>query len=433
MTRRLLPLLALLLGACQVQGPLVAPLAAPDARPGEILVGFQANTNEADRQALRARFGATRFREMGTDGEWWPAAAATQAATLQSLQAEPAVKFATPNFKRRLPAASTSDSAPALGFQLFQAAAAPNDPLFARQWHLSRCGFPEAWQSSTGEGVIVAVIDSGVDPNHPDLKPHLLPMIDEVTAFGRHDVIGKENYDGRDGHGHGTHVCGLVGALHNNGIGVSGGAPNATILPIKVTANDGETDDATIAKGIRDAVAKGAKVLNLSIGGPEPSPALLDALNEAFAKGATVCIAAGNDGGRVNYPAAYPGVIAVGALTALDGIASYSSRGEDLVLLAPGGGAPGSSEGEQVLSCTPTYDCYLTTRGGKPKDYGGQAGTSMSSPIVAALAALVVAKNPNMTGAQVRTRLAATCDDIGKPGFDEAAGWGLINAARALK
>lgn len=429
MTRSYLPLVALLLGACQAQGPLAAPAPTAHVRAGEVVVGFQAGTPEAARLALRTRYGATNSKPVTPDGEWWQ----VDAGVLAALQAEPGVKYATPNHTRRLPETSTAASAPALRFSLAQSAEAPNDPLFARQWHLSRCGFPEAWKGSTGKGVIVAVIDSGVDPEHPDLKAHLLPLIDEVTAFGRHDDIGQTNYDGRDGHGHGTHVCGLVGALKGNGIGVVGGAPDATILPIKVTANDGETDDATIAKGITDAVKKGAKVLNLSIGGPEPSPLLLDALNDAFAAGATVCIAAGNDGGAVNYPAAYPGVIAVGGWTALDGVASYSSRGEDLVLVSPGGGAPGSSEGEQVLSCTPTYDCYLTTRGGKPKDYGGQAGTSMASPIVSALAALVMAQNPSLTGAQVRTRLAATCDDQGKPGFDTVSGWGLINAARALK
>lgn len=423
MTRRLAPLLALLLTACAT--PVAPATPAVDARPGELVVGFQPG---ADRAALRAKYGATGSQAVSSAGEWWQ----VDPAVLPALRAEAGVKYATPNHKRHLITEAAAPAAPALGFQLLQSAEAPNDPLFARQWHLTRCKFPDAWKASTGNGVTVAVIDSGVDPDHPDLKPHLLPLIDEVTAFGRHDVYSQDNFDGRDGHGHGTHVCGLVGALKSNGIGVVGGAPDATILPIKVTANDGETDDATIAKGITDAVAKGARVLNLSIGGPEPSPLLLEALNDAFKAGAAVCIAAGNDGGAVNYPAAYPGVIAVGGWTALDGVASYSSRGQDLVLVSPGGGAPGSSEGEQVLSCTPTYDCYLTTRGGKPKDYGGQAGTSMASPIVSGLAALVIAQDPTLTGPQVRTRIASTCDDQGPAGFDEASGWGLINAARAL-
>jgi subtilisin family serine protease len=350
-----------------------------------------------------------------------------------SATADPAVKFADRNHRRRLPDLAPAAAPPALGFALTQAGQAPNDPLYERQWHLARAKFPEAWARTTGEGVIVAVIDSGVDPDHPDLRDHLLPLVDEVVALGGHDDIGETRYDGRDGNGHGTHVCGLVGALRGNGIGVVGGAPDCRILPVKVTANDGETDDATIARGITDAVEKGARVLNLSIGGPDPSSLLLDALNGAFARNATVCIASGNDGGLVNYPAAYAGVVAVGGFTSLDGVASYSSRGADLVVVAPGGGPPHGEEGDQILSTLPTYDCRLTLSGGKPKDYGGQAGTSMASPLVSALAALVIAENPAMSGAQVRTRLAATCDDLGPPGFDEASGWGLVNAERATR
>ena len=435
MLRRLLPLACLALTACQTATPLAAlPGALPPGlsgdRTGEVVVGFQPTADDAARATLRARFGAQASRGVTPNAEWWQVPAGQEAAIATALAAEPAVKFAQRNHLRRLPTELTFTGVEAPAFKLMDSAV--NDPLYPRQWHLPRCAFPAAWERSTGAGVIVAVIDSGVDPQHPDLAPHLLPMIDEVVAFGRHDMIGKTNYDGRDGHGHGTHVCGLVGALRNNAIGVVGGAPDATILPIKVTANDGETDDATIAKGITDAVDKGARVLNLSIGGPEPSPLLLEALNVAFAKDAAVCIASGNDGGKVNYPAAYAGVIAVGSLTAMGGVASYSSRGSDLVVIAPGGGAPGSQEGEQVLSTTPTYDCYLTTRGGKPKDYGGQAGTSMSSPLVSALAALVISAYPTLSGAQVRTRIAAACEDLGGAGFDDASGWGVINAARAV-
>ncbi len=432
MSRRSLILLPLLLGACQAVAPSAPLPATGDARPAEIVVAFEPETPEPTRAVLRARFASDAVVRVMPHAEWWRVAAGSEAGAIAALGAEPAVKFAHLNHRRRLPDLAQPGEFSVPAFRVAQAEPV-DDPLFPRQWHLKRVKFPEAWARNTGQGVIVAVIDSGVDPQHPDLAPHLMPMIDEIVAFDRHDVIGQTNYDGRDGHGHGTHVCGLVGALRNNGIGVVGGAPDATILPIKVTANDGETDDATIAKGITDAVDKGARVLNLSIGGPDPSPLLLEALNHAFTRNATVVIAAGNDGEKVNYPAAYPGVVAVGGFTALDGIAGYSSRGEDLVLVAPGGGAPGSEEGELILSTLPTYDCRLTLSGGKPKDYGGQAGTSMASPLVSALAALVLAQSPNLAGSQVRTRLAATCDELGGPGFDEASGWGLINADRATR
>ncbi len=114
------------------------------------------------------------------------------------------------------------------------------------------------------------MIDSGVDPDHPDLVASPLPLIDEVIALGNHDVAQGASFDGRDGHGHGTHVSGLIAAVAGNGIGVAGAAPEAKILPVKVTPMSGETDDATIARGIADAVDAGARVLNLSIGGREP-------------------------------------------------------------------------------------------------------------------------------------------------------------------
>ena len=428
MSRRPLLFLPLLLGACAA--PNVPPLAAPDVRPAEIVVGFHPATPDAALAALRERFAAGRTLQVTPHAEWWRVAPGMEAAAIAALGAEPVVKFAHANQRRRLPAPGAAGAPEALRFQLSQAGSG-DDPLYSRLWHLERAKFPAAWARTTGQGVIVAVIDSGVDPEHPDLKANLRPLIDEVAAFDRTDIIGDESFAGRDGHGHGTHVCGLVAAVRNNGLGVVGGAPGATILPIKVTANDGETDDAAIAKGITDAVDQGARVLNLSIGGPDPSELLLEALNHAFQRNATVVIAAGNDGGLVNYPAAYPGVIAVGGSTELESVARYSSRGDDLVLVAPGGGAPGAEEGDQVYSTLPTYDCALTLNGGKPKNYGGQAGTSMASPLVSALAALVLAQHPTLSGAQVRTRLAATCDDMGAVGFDEASGWGLINADRA--
>jgi serine protease len=303
----------------------------------------------------------------------------------------------------------------------------------AAQWHLTKARFPAAWSASRGRGVIVAVIDSGVDPEHPDLKPNLLPMIDVVVAMGRRDNVdsGRLNFDGRDSHGHGTHVSGLIAARSTSPEGVSGGAPEAQILPVKVTPLSGETDDATIAKGIRDSVDQGARVLNLSIGGPEPSPILLEALNYAMLRGAVPVIAAGNDGGVVNFPAAYPGVVAVGATTESGQVANYSCRGEGLVLVAPGGGQSGRREGAPLYSTMPTYQAFGSSGARQGVGYGTLAGTSMAAPLVSAAAALILSAHPEFSPPQVRTRLAATTNDRPRP-WEPESGFCDLNTEAAL-
>lgn len=418
-------LVALVLGAC---GPSPGLALAPEAsRPGERLVAFEPLAVGAAELAAQALAPTQRIR-LGANAEWWAfkSEAEAQAAEAQ-LPSRAGVKAVAPNWVRHLPPMEAAPP-PRLGFRLAQ-----SDPRAAEQWQWARMRFPEAWAQAKGKGVIAAVIDSGVDPNHPDLKGNLLPMIDEVVAFGRHDELAGMNLDGKDGHGHGTHVCGLVAALQGNGVGVTGGAPEAKLLPIKVTTSAGEADDATIAKAITDAVDGGAKVLNLSIGGPEPSVILLEALNYAFNAGASVVIAAGNDGLAVNYPAAYPGVISVGAITETDALASYSSRGQHLVVVAPGGGPPGQGQGRGILSCTPTYPCFLTELQGKPQGYGEIAGTSMASPQVTGAVAVLLSAAPGLSAPQVRTRLAAAASDLGSPGWDPQFGYGVVDMAKTLQ
>ncbi|MFN3428618.1 MAG: S8 family serine peptidase [Candidatus Sericytochromatia bacterium] len=397
--------------------------------PGELVVRFQPGTSEAAKAELRQRLGATGVASVMADGERWKLADAAVDGAIATLQADDRIKLAQRNGLRRLNVIQSPAVAPP-GFSVLQAAT--SDPESAKQWHLQRVKFPAAWAKSRGRGITVAVIDSGVDPNHPDLKANLLPMIDEVVAMGEKDILNGTNYNERDGHGHGTHVCGLVGALANNAIGVSGAAPEVKILPVKVTNANGDAGDAAITKGITDAVDKGAQVINLSIGGPEPSPILLEALNYAFQKNVAVVIASGNDSRAVNYPAAYDGVLSVGAITEENKVARYSSHGERLVMVAPGGGGPGGTEGRMMFSTTPTYDCNITLFERKTKDYGYMAGTSMAAPLVTAAAALLLALEPGLPPAQIRTRLAATADDGGDAGFDEFFGYGVLNAQSAV-
>lgn len=418
-------LVALLATACQTAVPVATVATLAD---GGVVVRYQANTPAAARDAIRLAHNVGAAQPIGLDAERWSLASPEAAGlAIADLAHDQRVKFAQPNYHRTLNYDHAAPTLQLLGY---------NDPDLPKQWHLPRAHFTDAWASATGKGVIVSVIDSGVDPNHPDLKANLLPMIDEVVAMNNHDQFavssGVENFDNRDGHGHGTHVCGLVGAVGNNGIGVVGGAPEVKILPVKVTTSSGDADDATISKGILDAVDHGAQVINLSIGGPEPSPILLDALNYAFNKNVVVVIASGNDSREVNYPAAYNGVISVGAITDQDKVASYSSHGQSLVMVAPGGGASGRGEGEPIYSTTPTYQCYITVAERRTTNYGSLAGTSMSAPLVTAAAALMLQVEPGLTPAQMRTRLAASAEDLGDQGFDEYYGYGELDVTRAI-
>ncbi|MDB5096345.1 MAG: Proprotein convertase in/kexin type 6 [Cyanobacteria bacterium RYN_339] len=427
-------LVALLATACQTALPVATvPSAAAD---GGMVVRYLPGTPAAARDAIRLAHNVGATQAIGLDAERWTLASAEAAGlAISDLAHDQRVRFAQPNFHRSLNY-DHSEAAPPFPTFSLQQAGLTNDPDIGLQWHLKRARFTDAWATTTGKGVIVAVIDSGCDPNHPDLKANLLPLIDEVVAMNNHDLFstsaGPENFDNRDGHGHGTHVCGIVGAVRGNGIGVSGAAPDVKILPVKVTTSSGDADDATISKGILDAVDNGAQVINLSIGGPEPSPILLDALNYAFNKNVVVVIASGNDSREVNYPAAYNGVISVGAITDKDKVASYSSHGQNLVIVAPGGGAPGHGEGEPIYSTTPTYQCYISIAERKTTNYGKLAGTSMAAPQVTAAAALMLSVEPGLTPAQMRTRLAAGAQDLGDPGFDEYYGYGELDMAKAI-
>lgn len=437
---------ALLASACQT------PLAAPTGAAGaELVVRFHDGLDEAARAALRSQAGITHPLALHPGTEVWTLPSADAARQLaETLMAQPGVDYAEPNGPRKLqgfgfnqptgaPTPTTTSpfvagpSARSVSPTSANAAALlGGDPDYDKQWYLGQCRFPDVWSAGTGGGVTVAVVDSGVDPNHPDLKANLLPLIDEVAARGKTDVSYGVSFSGRDGNGHGTHVAGLIAAVANNGVGIRGASPGVKVLPIKVTSALGETDDVTIAKGIFDAVDQGAQVINLSIGGPDPSLLLLEALNYAFDHRVTVVIAAGNESRDVNYPAAFDGVLAVGALTSDGKVASYSNRGPKLVICAPGGGKAGGWEGPAIYSTTPTYPCYITQTEGNTETYGYLAGTSMATPLVTAAVALILANEPGLDPAQVRTRLAAAADDIETPGYDETSGFGALDIKHAL-
>lgn len=330
-------------------------------------------------------------------------------------------------------------------FETKAATATPNDTFFPLQWNMGSIGATKAWTITTGSSdVTVAVIDSGVDPDHPDLQDNLLPLIDVLAESGEVDVYSFGNnsvdYTGKDGNGHGTHVTGVIGALINNAKGVAGLAGNVKILPIKAANFDGSTSASIITKSIIKAIENNVRVINLSIGGPksEGTQALKDAVDLAISKGIVFISATGNESARatgfieaVTVPAAYPNVIAVSAVTERDKVANYSNGGPEVEIAAPGGGGL-ATEGKKIYSTWPTYVTFEGYRAGIRGPYAYLSGTSMSCPHVSAAAALLFSRYPNMTGQQVRVRLLSTAKEIGQNGFDSNVGYGKLDVYDAL-
>ncbi|BCB80368.1 type VII secretion-associated serine protease [Phytohabitans flavus] len=288
------------------------------------------------------------------------------------------------------------------------------DQVREEQWQLNELRATHAWRHSTGDGVTVAVIDSGVDAGHPDLAGQVLPGVDMVAQGG----------DGRaDPVGHGTTVAGLIAGRNDDDNGVMGLAPHAKILPVRVLDAENRYDDALIvAKGVRWAVDNGAEVINLSLGGSGTSPALAAALDYAFARDVVVVACTGNystdpapASGRpateVWYPAREPGVLAVTGLDRdSEGLWSGAITGSATVLSAPATGLVGA----------------------RPGGTWKVQGTSFAAPLVSATAALVRAKWPEMPAAAVVNRLITTASDLGAVGRDDRYGYGLVDPVAAL-
>src|SRR5438132_716170 len=279
---------------------------------------------------------------------------ADEAATLATLRAREDVVWAEPVVR-------------------YQALWLPNDPDFSKQWHLKAAGAPGAWDAARGEGVTVAVIDTGIFPVD-DLDPARL-----VAGW---NFVGH-NADAKDDHGHGTHVAGTVAQSTGNGKGVAGMAPQARLMPVKVLSAFGGGTSHDIAEGIRWAVDHGARVLNLSLGGGGRSLAMEAAVRYARRKGAIVVCAAGNSGSRgVSFPAAYPGAFAVSAVGPKGFAAPYTTYGPQVRIAAPGGD---KSLGEEAGVLQQTLAEGSTTE----SDYRWFQGTSMATPHVAGAAPLL--------------------------------------------
>lgn len=306
--------------------------------------------------------------------------------------------------------------------------APPNDPSYATDWGMDKIRVVDGWSAYPGSytstgGVPLAVIDTGIQATHPDLTGRV------QTALGAGCVNATDTCvagPGADDNGHGTHVAGIAGAATNNGVGVAGVAYSSPIIPVKALDSNGSGSYASIANGIAWAVQKGAKVINMSLGGTGFSLTLCDAVTSALNSGVVVVAAAGNSGNSVpSYPAACSGAIGVAATDSNDGVASFSNYGSPNVFVS----APGVS----------IYSTYLNS------SYAALSGTSMATPFVTGLATVLMSQVTSRKPADVKSILATTSDKVGTGTYgadpygtcggctwNASYGYGRINAYRAL-
>lgn len=293
------------------------------------------------------------------------------------------------------------------------ATATPNDPLFAQLGGLSAISAPAGWAAAglgsfpAGGGVRVGIIDSGIDSGHEDLAGKVAACATSTNGRVSDGACADDN-------GHGTHVAGTIGAVANNGVGVTGVAFASPLVVCKALGADGSGSLADVAACIRWAHDHGARVISMSLGGPG-SRVLADTTKYAWAgggrAGSLLVAAAGNDSSdAVEFPAGYDDVVSVAATDSADAAAPFSNRNADVEVAAPG------------------VDVLSTRAGG---GYVAMSGTSMAAPHAAGVAAVAFSSHPRSNASTIRATLDAATDDLGVPGRDPVYGFGRVNLAKA--
>ncbi|WP_406661795.1 S8 family serine peptidase [Methanolobus sp. ZRKC3] len=378
--------------------------------PGEILVKFNPGLSEAKIAAMNSKNGASVTYTSPYAGFKKLKIPKTKSVEemVEIYSKNPNVEYATANY-------------------VMHATMVPNDPRYFEQWNFhSTYGInvTEAWDTSTGQGVVVAVLDTGVAYTAPDLA--------STSFVPGYDFINGDS-NPTDGDGHGTHVTGTIAQSTNNDIGVAGVAFNCDIMPVKVLGDNGSGTLSVLVDGIYYAAENDADVISMSLGFPPHVNArrlapLFPALDTAYSNGVVIVAAAGNDGmSKIGYPAAYEKCIAVGATGYAGNRAYYSNYGSALDIMAPGGELYINSDNQIVgygilqntFNDSGVFDYYL------------YQGTSMATPHVSGVAALIIANG--VTGPEnVRAAIENTAQDIYASGWDSDSGYGIVDAYAAL-
>lgn len=363
----------------------------------QVVVKFKKEPAESDLARIRKEIGSGPFQKLGYTYVF--ESEKMEAKQLMSYFKQWNIEYAEPHFlylTNQTAAPETPDTG---------AVFTPNDSLYRRyQWNLPQIDTEAGWNITKGsQDVIVAVVDTGVDINHPDLSNQLVSGYNVVNP-------GSQPMDDV---GHGTHVAGVVGALVNNNLGVAGMSWYNRIMPVKVLDKSGAGSTYAVAQGIIWATDHGAKVINMSLGNYADAQFLHDAIKYAFDRDVVLIAASGNDNTeRPGYPAAYPEVFAVAAVDSQKSKASFSNFGDYIDVAAPG------------VSIASTYP---------QSQYAALSGTSMASPHVTALAALIRSANPNLKNTEVMQLMRDTAMDLGTSGKDKYFGYGLIDVVAALQ
>lgn len=291
-----------------------------------------------------------------------------------------------------------------------------NDPRAKEQYALNVTNALKAWDVTMGQKTTaIAVIDTGIDPNHPDLVGK---VISKYNVFTKNDQV-------KDGAGHGTHTAGIAAAMADNSEGVAGMAPQCGLMIVQVLDANGSGSEDTIAEGITWAADHGAKVMTMSLGLYQRSELVEKALQYALDKDICLVASAGNSNKRNDHltaphlPSTYPGVIEVAATDKNDKKAYFSNYGKTVTVAAPG---------VDILSTVPTYRCDDA----QTLNYATMSGTSMASPCAAGVVGLIRAQHPDWTREQVVEQLKKSSTDIGTAGFDEYFGNGRVDALKAV-